>query len=175
MDNTLEWFWNTIEKMVRCFGILFKKLTGKEISEQSINVVLQFVKFGIVGVSNSAIYYIVYVLSMMSFRACDLFMESDYLMAQVVAFVLSTFWAFFWNSKYVFAQDNRSFRYLIIALLKTVVSYAFTGLLLSEFLLWFWVNIWGISEYVAPILNLIICLPVNFILNKMWAFRKKTY
>jgi putative flippase GtrA len=33
------------------------------------------------------------------------------------------------------------------------------------------VNYLNISEFIAPILNLIITIPLNFLLNKFWAFR----
>lgn len=32
-------------------------------------------------------------------------------------------------------------------------------------------NAFGISKFIAPLINLIISVPVNFIMNKMWAFK----
>ena len=51
------------------------------------------------------------------------------------------------------------------------VSYAFTSLFLSEVLLLLWVECLGINEYVAPVLNLLVTVPLNFFIQKYWAFK----
>jgi len=38
-------------------------------------------------------------------------------------------------------------------------------------LLIFWVKVLHISEFIAPILNLLISVPLNFVINKYWAFK----
>ena len=58
------------------------------------------------------------------------------------------------------------------ALVKTFISYSFTGLFLSSVLLVLWVQVMHISEFVAPIINLLVTVPLNFIINKLWAFKK---
>jgi putative flippase GtrA len=35
------------------------------------------------------------------------------------------------------------------------------------------VGFFGVSKLIAPILNLLVSVPVNFLLNKFWAFRTK--
>ena len=50
-------------------------------------------------------------------------------------------------------------------------SYAFTGLLLANVLAYVWVDLLGISKFIAPLLTLVISVPVNFFLNKLWAFK----
>ena len=57
-------------------------------------------------------------------------------------------------------------------MIKTYISYSFTGLFLSSILLVLWVQVLGISEFIAPIINLLISVPLNFIINKFWAFKK---
>ena len=57
------------------------------------------------------------------------------------------------------------------ALLKTYVSYSFTGLFLCTALLVLWVQVLHISEFVAPLINLVVSVPVNFLINKFWAFK----
>ena len=59
------------------------------------------------------------------------------------------------------------------ALIKTYISYAFTGIILAAVLSWLWVDVLGINKFIAPLLNLVISVPVNFVLNKLWAFRSK--
>ena len=59
------------------------------------------------------------------------------------------------------------------ALLKTYISYGFTGLILNNILSVLWVSVFHISKMIAPIINLIVGIPINFFLNKIWAFGKK--
>ena len=132
---------------------------------------MQFVKFGIVGISNIVISYVLYAVSLLTFQKMGILKSTDYLVAQVIAFVLSVLWSFFWNNKIVFTVEEGQSRCLWKALLKTYVSYSFTGLFLNSILLILWVKYLGISEFVAPIINLLISVPVNFIINKFWAFR----
>lgn len=132
---------------------------------------LQFVEFCIVGISNTVISYVIYSISLLFFRSLHLFEKYDYLIAQILMFVLSVAWSFFWNNRLVFRLKTGQTRNLLKSLIKTYASYSFTGLLLNSFLLWLWINGFGISAFIAPFLNLIISIPVNFVLNKFWAFK----
>ena len=164
--------WNLIEKIVRwCLKILFR-IIHKDLDEKIIEAFLQFVKFGIVGVSNTIISYVLYAGCLLIFRGIGILTGIDYIVAQVIQFILSVLWSFYWNNKYVFELKKGEKRSLWKSLLKTYVSYSFTGLFLSSILLVLWVQILGISEFIAPIINLLISVPLNFIINKFWAFKK---
>lgn len=164
--------WNLIEKIVRwCLKILFR-IIHKDLDETIIEAFLQFVKFGIVGVSNTIISYVLYAGCLLIFRGIGILTGIDYIVAQVIQFILSVLWSFYWNNKYVFELKKGEKRSLWKSLLKTYVSYSFTGLFLSSILLVLWVQILGISEFIAPIINLLISVPLNFIINKFWAFKK---
>ena len=125
---------------------------------------IQFVKFGIVGLSNTLISYVVYL--------AGVWLGMHYLLASVLGFVISVLNSFYWNNKYVFQQGNEE-RNLLLSLVKTFMAYAATGLVLANILLYIWVDILGISEYLGPIINLVITVPLNFVINKLWAFRGK--
>ena len=119
---------------------------------------MQFIKFGIVGVSNTLIALaIYYVLVYIGFH---------YIIANTVAFAISVLNAFFWNSKFVFKQatDSKSRQ-----LVKVYASYGST-FLLSTGLLFVLIELIGITVYVAPLLILCINIPLNFALNKYWVF-----
>ena len=64
----------------------------------------QFIRFGLVGLSNTLIGYVIYLVSLKLFRAAGLFPGTDYYVAQGVMFVLSVLWSFYWNNKYVFKR-----------------------------------------------------------------------
>lgn len=134
-------------------------------------MISQFIRFGIVGVSNTVISYLLYSGSLLFFQRNNLFASFDYVVAQVIAFILSVLWAFYWNQKKVFTMKEGESRSVWKSLLKTYVSYGFTGLLLSTFLLYIWIDVLGISDFIAPLINLLITVPLNFIINKFWAFR----
>jgi len=169
----MEKLWKIIEVIVRwCLKILFKIL-HKELTEETSQAFLQFVKFGLVGVSNTVISYGLYAGSLLLMKKTGLFPGFDYYVAQVIAFVLSVAWSFYWNNKYVFTKEEHESRSILPALLKTYVSYSFTGLFLNTILLYLWVDLMGISEFIAPVINLLISVPVNFLLNKFWAFKTK--
>lgn len=133
--------------------------------------IIQFIKFGIVGLSNTIISYVIYAGGLMLFKKFDILPEYNYLLAQIIAFLLSVLWSFYWNNKKVFVPEEGKERSLWKALLKTYISYSFTGLFLNSILLILWVDILGISEFVAPVFNLLISVPLNFIINKFWAFK----
>lgn len=71
----------------------------------------------------------------------------------------------------VFVKEEGQERNLWKALIKTYISYSFIGLFLNSILLVLWVKLVNVSEFVAPIFNLIISVPINFLINKFWAFR----
>ena len=125
---------------------------------------IQFVKFGIVGLSNTLISYVVYLMGVR--------FGMHYLLASVLGFVISVLNSFYWNNKYVFQQGDEE-RNLWLTLVKTFMAYASTGLVLANILLYIWVDVLNISEYLGPVINLVITVPLNFVINKLWAFRGK--
>lgn len=170
MQNFGSKIWALIEK---CAYIILNGVFGilkKELSESAFLAIMQFIKFGVVGISNTFISYILYVIALLGFQKLGILLNTDYLIAQVVAFVISVLWSFYWNNKMVFVVENGKERSIWKALLKTYISYSFTGLFLNSILLLLWVQVLHISEFLAPIINLLISVPLNFIINKFWAF-----
>lgn len=64
-------------------------------------------------------------------------------------------------------------RQVLKALVRTYISYSFTGLFLNSALMVLWVDVLHISEFLAPVFNLLMSVPVNFLINKFWAFKKE--
>lgn len=165
--------WNTIEKIVYCLLDFLFKCIKKDLSNEVFTSVMQFVKFGIVGASNTIISYVIYTVSLLILRKIGVWNQIDYLVAQVIAFVLSVLWSFYWNNKMVFTLQEGEERSILRSLIKAFVSYAFTGLFLNSILLILWVQMMCVSEFMAPIFNLAISVPVNYVINKFWAFKKE--
>lgn len=127
-----------------------------------VKLAWQFFKFGIVGAANTlvsmAVYYVLIGIGVY------------YIIAHTAGYIVGTLNAYYWNSKYVFRKQTGEVRSGTKSLLKSFVSYGGT-FLLSTVLLYFWVDMIGISDRIAPIINLFITTPLNFVLNKLWAFR----
>lgn len=165
--------WKLVEKIAYVVLKTLLKLMGKKLSDEAYKSFLQFIKFGIVGLSNTVISYVLYVVSLIVLRRFGLFLGVDYIIASVIAFILSVLWSFYWNNKMVFRLEDGQKRSVWKALIKTYISYSFTGLFLNNVLLILWVQIFHISELIAPVINLLISVPVNFLINKFWAFKKQ--
>lgn len=129
----------------------------------SSQTVIQFIKFSLVGLSNTLLSLIVYYV----FLWID---ENLYLVGNIAGWVVSVANAFFWNNKYVFADKSDGVKKLILKIGKTYLSYGGT-FLLSTILLYLEVESWRWSAVLSPILNLLVTIPLNFILNKFWTFR----
>lgn len=164
ISKWIEWLSNTAYRVI-CF------LIRREYTESGREGFFQLVKFGIVGCSNTIISYAIYTFGLLGIRSVVSF-RFDYLVAQILAFVVSVFWSYIWNSRTVFTVSDGESRSFWRSLAKTYVSYSFTGLFLSSILLWLWVNVFLVSEFLAPIINLIITVPLNFFINKYWTFKK---
>lgn len=163
----MKYIWCLIERVIRFFLI---RILHLELSEKKLEGILQFFKFGIVGLSSTVISYLIYVIALLVFQSMEVSEKIDYLAAQVVAFILSVLWSFYWNNKYVFGDAGGN-RNTVQALMKTYASYAFTGLFLNSILAVLWVQVLGIDKMLAPIINLLVSVPVNFVMNKFWAFK----
>lgn len=171
MNNLIDKIWHIIE--IVSYSVLknLLKLVHKELTDDIFDMAMQFVKFGIVGLSNTIISYVIYVGGLIFLQYFGIFPKVDYLVAQIVAFILSVLWSFYWNNKMVFVLEKGKERSLWKALVKTYISYSFTGLFLNSILLVFWVQICNISGFIAPIINLLVSVPLNFVINKFWAFK----
>ena len=139
------------------------------LKESEIDSLTQFIKFCLVGVTNTLVSYGVNVLVLFLLKPYRL--TWDYVAGNIVAFLLSVLWSFFWNNKLVFTVEKGQKRNIFSALLKTYVAYGFTGILLNNVLSYVWIEILGISKLVAPLINLIVSIPVNYLINKNWAFK----
>lgn len=129
-----------------------------------IKIITQFIKFGMVGVLNTVISLATYYI-LIHFNV-------NYIIANTIGFILGTLNAYYWNNRYVFKKEEDEKRSTVKSGIKVFISYGFT-FLLGTVLLILWVDILNIPEKIAPIINLIITIPLNFVLNKLWAFKNE--
>lgn len=151
----------------------------------------QFVKFILVGLCNTIVSYLIYTLA---YYICNF----NYHISNALGFIVSIFVAYILQNKFVFKELNDQHqRIWWKVLVKTYVTYLFSGLIVTELLLVLWLNIIHIEKYLdplisllksyniyvnnrslavslAPFLNMIFTIPINFFLNKYWAYRSKS-
>ena len=132
---------------------------------------IQFIKFGIVEVSNTLVSYLLNLLCLFVLDKHDV--TYDYVIANTVAFVLSVLWSFYWNERFVFTKLNEDYKSnKIVRLLKMYLSYGFTGIILNNALSHVWISVLGISKVIAPLINSAIGVPINYVINKKWTFEE---
>lgn len=147
---------------------------------------VQFIKFCFVGVSNTLIsygidmlcYYILFVnLSFAGLSgtlgklhiACPPD-RAKVIVITIIAFTISVTNSFFWNNRFVFVGE-RTGTEKIRVYLKTVLCYGFTGILLSPYLK-ILLTERGVPYWFSAIITLVITVPINYLLNKFWAYAK---
>ena len=165
--------------------------------KDKIKSLLQFIKFCIVGLSNTIICEGIYVVL--------LFFGVHYLAANIIGNVISILNAYYWSNKYVFKAEEGEQRVWWKVLLKTYATYGFS-MVLSAGLLVFWLELVKLEQYMGPVLsllgnlgilevlgnvgivveakilseilaaaiNLIITIPLNYVINKYWAYKNES-
>ncbi len=124
----------------------------------------QLVAFGFVGMT-------ITVLSLIIYWGC-IYVGIHYQIANAIGFIITVALAYVLNQKFTF-KDHTETKWSFKVLLKTYISYSLTGLFMAAALLWTWTQVFHINENVAPLLNLIFTVPLNFFLNKFWVYKGK--
>ena len=165
-------------------------MNDQKTKNRKLETLWQLIKFGLVGVSNTIVNYVVYSI-------CYLILGINEYVATFLGFVISVLNAYFWQSRFVFREsEDGEHRVWWQVLIKTYISYAFSGLFLTELLLFLWIHVLDIGQYLtpladwianygihmtpkdlavllAPFINMVFTIPINFCINKFWAYRQK--
>lgn len=124
---------------------------------------IQFIKFGLVGVSNTLVSWLCYY----SVLWID---DRLYLFGSIIGGILSIANAFFWNDRFVFSGGKSDIKSKLIRLGKTYISYGATSLF-GIMLLFIEVDFLHLDKALAPPVNLIITIPLNYMINRLWTFK----
>lgn len=123
---------------------------------------VQFIKFCIIGVLSTVIHMVIYYI-LVGF-------DIHYLIANGCAFVISVFNSYFWNNKFTFKKNKTT----VFIIVKLYTLYGVTTLMATG-LLYFFVEIVGLSKYVSPLINIGITTCINFVLNKYFVFTDRSF
>ena len=119
----------------------------------------RFIKFAIVGFGNLFVSLITYYLLV--------FFSINYQIANIGGFITGSLNGYIWNRVWVFKNSKKN----LSSIVKFYLSYLSTWLL-SAILLYIWIEVFNISDKIAPIINVVITTPINYLLNKYWVFKK---
>lgn len=171
----LDLFWTMIERvMKRAFRFLFGVTPDRENGNIEEGFI-RFAKFCVAGMTNTLVGYCIYCICLVILKRTDLkpLMDMSYAVAQTMSFFITGLWTYFQNNCYVFIKKGKSQEFKLITLLRTYAAYAFTGLVLNIVLLHIWISIFSINEFIAPVINIIIGVPINYIITKHWVYKLK--
>ena len=143
------------------------------LEDKKLAPLVQFVKFGLVGISNTAISYGIEMLCYYVLFANVSWPENVRIaVTSGIAFFVSVTNSYYWNYRYVFKSgEKKSAKQHLFIYLKTVACYGVTGLLLAPALK-MWLVGMGVPLWFSSLGTLVITIPLNFLLNKFWAFGK---
>jgi len=117
---------------------------------------MKIVKFGMVGIWNTALSYLTFCIL--------IYFDIFYLVASLLSFLTGTLFSYLMNSKYTFSAtvNSRSFAmYLAILLVSLVISLL---------LLYVFKNVVGVNVLVAQVLVVLVRFPVVYLLLKRTVF-----
>ena len=132
---------------------------------------IQFIRFGCVGAVNTAVDYAVFWLSNKLLGEGILLCEKNYLIAQLFGFTAGTLNAYFMNGSFVFKNAQQQRNKGRAQLVRSFIGYGST-FALTELLLWLLVSGCEINKYFAKLMILCLTVPLNFLINRFWIFKK---
>lgn len=122
-------------------------------------LLLQFVKFGIVGISNTLLTFAIYTLLLKVFGVW-------YLLASGIGFAAGAVNGFLLNRRWTFRGHVGDAR----TPLRWTVVQSF-GLALNEALLYLWVDGIGLDKLVGQAFAIAVVTTTTFLANRAWTFR----
>lgn len=159
MKNWVEKVFNFAEYIFCGIFKFFLQKTGRMLTEEGLNGIKQGIRFLIVGVWNLLCSYVVYALC--------IWVGMHYLLCHGISFCFSVLHSFLWSRMFVFREAGN----IWLTLGKVFLSFVGTGLILQGLLLMLWVDVMGIPEILGPLFNIAILTPVNFVIQKFWAYK----
>jgi putative flippase GtrA len=136
----------------------FRSLPGPP-RRLSAPLLVQFIKFGIVGISNTLLTFAVYTLLLKGFGVW-------YLAASAIGFIVGATNGFLWNRRWTFREHvGDAFtpvRWMIVQ---------GSGLALNEGLLYLFVHDAGLDKLLAQAFATAVVTVLTFFANRAWTFR----
>jgi putative flippase GtrA len=123
---------------------------------------LQLIRFGVVGCSG-------YAVNLIAFAVCVHVLGIDYKVASPIAYLAGTVNNFIWNRRWTFGHKKethpveQAIKFFIVSLVSWGVNYLVLVGLVSTL---------GMEKVLAQAIANICGIPVNFLGQKLWSFRR---
>ncbi len=123
---------------------------------------LQLIRFGVVGASG-------YAVNLATFAICVHVLGIDYKLASPIAYFVGTVNNFIWNSRWTFSHKKeahpaeQAWKFFAVSLVSFGVNY---GILIGL------VSATGMEKVLAQAIANVCGIPVNFLGQKLWSFRR---
>ncbi|WP_302623843.1 GtrA family protein [uncultured Clostridium sp.] len=122
--------------------------------------VIRFIKFGMVGVINTLVNWIIFFI----LNALGMY----YILANIIAYILGTVNSYLWNTLWVFKYKDKTstettIKFIILNLI---------GLGLNTGILYVLVDLCNLNKFIGLVTTTAIVMIINYIVNKLWVFSK---
>ena len=122
--------------------------------------VIRFVKFGMVGVINTLVNWIIFFI----LNALGMY----YILANIIAYTLGTIHSYLWNTLWVFkykekASTDTTIKFVILNVV---------GLGLNTGILYVLVDLCNLNKFIGLVITTGIVMIINYVVNKLWVFSK---
>ena len=130
--------------------------------ESKVVELINIIKFSIVGVSNTLLNFVIFILLNN--------IGINYILASIIAYSISIINSYFWNSRLVFKYDNKNKKSILIKF----IILNLIGLSINAVLMATLVGVLAIKKIVAMFRVSLLVMCINYILNKIWVFKKES-
>lgn len=130
--------------------------------ESKVVELINIIKFSIVGVSNTLLNFVIFILLNN--------IGINYILASIIAYSISIINSYFWNSRLVFKYDNKNKKSILIKF----IILNLIGLSINAVLMETLVGVLAIKKIVAMFIVSLLVMCINYILNKIWVFKKES-
>ncbi|MFR1077492.1 MAG: GtrA family protein, partial [Romboutsia timonensis] len=118
--------------------------------------VIRFIKFGMVGVINTLVNWIIFFI----LNALGMY----YILANIIAYILGTVNSYLWNTLWVFKYKDKTstettIKFIILNLI---------GLGLNTGILYVLVDLCNLNKFIGLVTTTAIVMIINYIVNKLW-------
>lgn len=124
-------------------------------SEKRKHLYIQIFKFVVVGGIATLIDWAIYYILFNYFHIFPL-------ISNIISYSISVIYNFIMSVKWVFDTKDKSMKRLLFEF----IVLSLIGLIISEFIIWFFLEILSFDSFIAKILSTLIVMVINFILRK---------
>lgn len=116
--------------------------------------------------------FLAFVLNYVLFYVFNDLINTEYLVATALSWLLTVVFAYWTNHAFVFKSKNSGFSSLSKEFISFVGARVAT-LVLEMFLMFLMVDLASFNEYIAKLIAQVVVIVTNYILSKIWIFTEK--